>query len=96
MAFPILPCDLCGSQENLQRKIVGNMITGWEKERPGQKAVLLAALSNVNPSHLLDRDLWKTLGLDAAKNLEENRANGDLVPEQRLIASARANGDAST
>jgi tRNA 2-thiocytidine biosynthesis protein TtcA len=85
MAFPILPCDLCGSQENLQRKIVGRMIDGWEKERPGQKAVLLAALSNVVPSHLLDRDLWKTLGL-----VGNHEVNGDLVPEHRLIASAAA------
>ncbi|MEO8874994.1 MAG: tRNA 2-thiocytidine(32) synthetase TtcA [Polyangiaceae bacterium] len=107
MAFPILPCDLCGSQDNLQRKIVGRMIDGWEKERPGQKAILLAALGNVVPSHLLDRDLWKTLGLDAAKSLGDLRepvpresrglenANGDLVPVHRLIAGAMVNTRAS-
>jgi tRNA 2-thiocytidine biosynthesis protein TtcA len=65
-AFPILPCDLCGSQENLQRKIVGQMITDWEQKRPGTKAVMLAALQNVHPSHLLDVRLWQSLGLRAA------------------------------
>jgi tRNA 2-thiocytidine biosynthesis protein TtcA len=64
--FPILPCDLCGSQDNLQRKIVGEMITEWERRRPGTKAIMLAALQNVRPSHLLDARLWKTLGIAAA------------------------------
>ena len=64
--FPILPCDLCGSQDNLQRKIVGQMITDWERNRPGTKAIMLAALQNVRPSHLLDVRLWKSLGLESA------------------------------
>jgi tRNA 2-thiocytidine biosynthesis protein TtcA len=79
--FPILPCDLCGSQENLQRKIVGEMITDWERKRPGTKAVMLAALRNVHPSHLLDRDLWRSLGIAAAKEEGE----GAIVPPLRLV-----------
>lgn len=78
-AYPIVPCNLCGSQENLQRKIVGRMIDDWERERPGTKAVMLAALQNVRPSHLLDRGLWKALGLAAA----DERVT-DLVPASRL------------
>ncbi|MEO8796747.1 MAG: tRNA 2-thiocytidine(32) synthetase TtcA [Polyangiaceae bacterium] len=92
MQFPILPCDLCGSQDNLQRKIVGKMINGWETERPGQKAVLLAALANVVPSHLLDVSLWKRLGLDAAKALAEATEGESLMPSARLVQSARASG----
>jgi len=61
MEFPILPCDLCGSQDNLQRKVVGRMIDGWEAERPGTKGILLSSLQNVKPSMLLDRDLLRTL-----------------------------------
>jgi tRNA 2-thiocytidine biosynthesis protein TtcA len=80
MGFPILPCDLCGSQDNLQRKIVGEMISDWEQKRPGTKAIMLAALQNVIPSHLLDVRLWKALGLEAA--LEP--ATG-LVPDDRLV-----------
>jgi tRNA 2-thiocytidine biosynthesis protein TtcA len=56
--FPILPCDLCGSQERLQRKRVGRLIDDLERERPGTKGVMLAALQNVKPTQLLDRALW--------------------------------------
>jgi tRNA 2-thiocytidine biosynthesis protein TtcA len=65
--FPILPCDLCGSQDNLQRKIVGNLIATMEREHPGIRASMLAALTNVRPSHLLDKGLWKKLGLEVAR-----------------------------
>lgn len=79
-AFPILPCDLCGSQDNLQRKVVGRMIDDLERARPGTKAVMLAALQNVRPSHLLDRDLWQQMGLKVAS--EDKKS--DLVPLARL------------
>jgi len=64
--FPILPCDLCGSQEQLQRKVVGRLIDGLEAEHPGIKQVMLAALQNVRPTHLLDQGLWRALGLPVA------------------------------
>ena len=67
MAFPILPCDLCGSQENLQRKIIGKMLEDMERENPGLRTSALAALMNVRPSHLLDAGLWKKLGLEVAR-----------------------------
>lgn len=70
--FPILPCDLCGSQDNLQRKIVGSMLDDLEAKHPGIKAVMLAALQNVRPSHLLDKGLWRSLGLDAARETAEH------------------------
>ncbi len=82
-AFPILPCDLCGSQSDLQRKVVGEMISGWERERPGTKAVMLAALQNVRPSHLLDQRLWSRLGLSVAPE-EADAATDALVPGARL------------
>src|SRR5712672_3588240 len=56
-AFPIIPCTLCGSQDNLQRKVVGQMLEEWEKRHPGRIDSILKALSNVAPSHLLDRKL---------------------------------------
>src|SRR5450830_1898923 len=55
--FPIIPCTLCGSQENLQRKQVGNMIRDWEKKHPGRIENMFTALQNVVPSHLMDAKL---------------------------------------
>ena len=80
LAFPILPCDLCGSQENLQRKIVGKLIDDLEAKHPGIKAVMLAATGNVRASQLLDKRLWSQLGIAAA--LEDEGKN--LVPVARL------------
>ena len=77
MEFPILPCDLCGSQENLQRKVVGRMLDGLERERPGTKSIMLSALGNVRPSQLLDRELWSRLSLPSAAGL------GQGEPSQR-------------
>lgn len=59
-AFPILPCDLCGSQDNLQRKVVGRMLDDLERARPGTKTIMLSALQNVRPQQLLDTSLWST------------------------------------
>ena len=55
--FPIIPCDLCGSQEQLQRQQVKAMLRDWEKQHPGRVESIFGALSNVAPSHLLDRQL---------------------------------------
>jgi tRNA 2-thiocytidine biosynthesis protein TtcA len=55
--FPIIPCTLCGSQENLQRKQIGNMLRDWEKQYPGRTETMFTALQNVAPSHLMDTKL---------------------------------------
>jgi tRNA 2-thiocytidine biosynthesis protein TtcA len=83
MSFPILPCDLCGSQEHLQRLVVGRLIDGLEADRPGTKTVMLAALQNVRPSQLLDQGLWRALGLRAAAEGPDTR--DDAIPERRLL-----------
>jgi len=52
--FPIIPCSLCGSQENLQRVQIGNMLRDWEKQYPGRLETMFTSLQNVVPSHLMD------------------------------------------
>jgi tRNA 2-thiocytidine biosynthesis protein TtcA len=56
--YPIIPCNLCGSQENLQRKKVKKMISDWEADFPDRSSIMMHALQNVYPSHLLDRKLY--------------------------------------
>jgi len=56
--FPIIPCDLCGSQETLQRKQVKQMLREWEKRHPGRMESMFRALSNIVPSHMMDRKLF--------------------------------------
>jgi tRNA 2-thiocytidine biosynthesis protein TtcA len=56
--FPIIPCTLCGSQENLQRKLVAEMLRDWEKRHAGRIESIVRALTEVRPSHLLDRKLY--------------------------------------
>ena len=61
--FPIIPCTLCGSQENLQRKVVREMLREWERGHPGRVESIVRALTDVRPSHLLDRQLFDFAGL---------------------------------
>lgn len=70
LEFPIIPCNLCGSQENLQRKKVKQMIDDWEEDFPDRSSIMMNALQNVYPSHLLDRDLYD---FDKLKSLVPNK-----------------------
>lgn len=63
--FPIIPCNLCGSQENLQRQAIKAMLQGWEKSHPGRVENIFRALSNVAPSQLADRNLFDFLSMQA-------------------------------
>ncbi len=65
MAFPIIPCDLCGSQDGLQRNAMKAMLADIETRMPGRKDTMLRALSHANPSHLLDPKLFDFSGLAA-------------------------------
>ncbi|MBC7500441.1 MAG: tRNA 2-thiocytidine(32) synthetase TtcA [Herminiimonas sp.] len=66
--FPIIPCDLCGSQENLQRKQIKGMLREWEKKHPGRVESIFSSLSTVVPSHLMDRELFGFADLQATGN----------------------------
>lgn len=64
MKFPIIPCNLCGSQEGLQRMAVKSLLDEWEKRTPGRRQVMARALSHVRPSHLIDGSLFDFEGLE--------------------------------
>ncbi|MCC6714429.1 MAG: tRNA 2-thiocytidine(32) synthetase TtcA [Gammaproteobacteria bacterium] len=76
-AFPIIPCNLCGSQENLQRKQIKAMLREWEEHHPGRLETIFSALQTVSPSHLADGSLFdfKSLGDGRAR-----AATGWLIP----------------
>lgn len=83
MAFPIIPCNLCGSQDNLQRQKIREMMQDWDKRYPGRTESVLTALQNVVPSHLSDNKLFDFRGLTLDTPVEE----GDIVfdsPEEPL------------
>jgi tRNA 2-thiocytidine biosynthesis protein TtcA len=85
MNFPIIPCDLCGSQENLQRKKVKAMLAQWEQEAPGRVENVFRAMSRVVPSHLADRELFDFDGLPSASAAGDTLFDPEALPaEQRL------------
>ncbi len=83
--FPILPCDLCGSQENLQRKQIARLLDDLEARNPGARANMLAALGNVRPSHLFDQKLWRKLGLEVADDEPSEVNDAAPIPVDRLL-----------
>ena len=66
MRFPIIPCDLCGSQDGLQRNAMKAMLADIERRMPGRKDTMIRALANVRPGHLLDRRIFDFAGLGSA------------------------------
>ncbi|MDR5894119.1 tRNA 2-thiocytidine(32) synthetase TtcA [Halomonas mongoliensis] len=67
MEFPIIPCNLCGSQPNLQRQVVKEMLAEWERKHPGRLESMFKAVTNVAPSQLADRELFDFVGLEEAQ-----------------------------
>jgi len=64
-AFPIIPCALCGSQENLERRKIGEMLAEWQRRHPGRIESIVRAMGDVAPSHLLDRKMFDFAGLQS-------------------------------
>jgi tRNA 2-thiocytidine biosynthesis protein TtcA len=78
-AFPIIPCTLCGSQPNMQRATVKNMLLKWEQEFPGRIEAIFSSICNVSGSQLADRKLFDFAGLEARRRIE---AMSDADEEQ--------------
>ena len=79
MAFPIIPCNLCGTQENLQRQEIKQMLRAWERQYPGRTETIFRALGNVAPSHLLDHDLFNFA------RLQGQVGDGAELPDIRVV-----------
>ena len=84
-AFPIIPCNLCGSQENLQRKQVGLMMQAWEKEHPGRIETIARALGDIRPSQLGDPKLFDFMGL--------GQRGGDALPDAHAWLAGMPHGE---
>ena len=78
MDYPIIPCDLCGSQDGLQRQQVKQILDQWESNSPGRRQVMFRALTNARPSHLLDPKLFDFVGLERKINSESGES--DEIP----------------
>ncbi len=91
MDFPIIPCNLCGSQENAQRKLIKNMLQGWARDYPGRIESLATSLKNVVPSHLSDARLFDFVGLTQHTVVEEGDTAFDPpeLPDRTLGASVK-------
>jgi tRNA 2-thiocytidine biosynthesis protein TtcA len=70
--FPIIPCDLCGSQENLQRRQIKSMLREWEKKWPGRLNSIFSALQTISPSHLADKNLFDFAGLGTRGSIRKS------------------------
>lgn len=90
MAFPIIPCDLCGSQENLQRQKVKDMLQDWEREQPGRINNIFRAIGNVEPSHLADFNLYDFKSLSQAKVDDDDPLFGDIAQADNALNIANS------
>jgi len=94
MEFPIIPCNLCGSQENLQRKKVKEMLLEWERQTPGRIDNIFASLQNVVPSHLADTDLFDFNGLTTGlAKIGEDALFGQTAYDQAPLVFAGSHDD---
>jgi tRNA 2-thiocytidine biosynthesis protein TtcA len=88
--FPIIPCKLCGSQDNMQRVAVKNMLAQWEREFPGRTETIFSALRNLEPAHLADPRHFDFAGLDARRTQAMTEAEEGAVAEVRVRFPALA------
>ena len=68
-SFPIIPCNLCGSQDNLQRQAIKQMLVGWDRQFPGRVESIARSLSHITPSHLADHELFDFKSLQVSDEL---------------------------
>jgi tRNA 2-thiocytidine biosynthesis protein TtcA len=77
--FPIIPCNLCGSQDNMQRKEIKNMLNEWELQHPGRLDVMFKSILNVAPSQLGDNELFDFRNLETKRVSKAERVGGQAL-----------------
>ena len=83
--FPIIPCNLCGSQEGLQRNVVKSMLSGWEREFPGRIDSIFGAIKNISPSQLADVSLFDFTGLQLDRGTLSDSATLEVETQIRAL-----------
>jgi tRNA 2-thiocytidine biosynthesis protein TtcA len=78
--FPIIPCNLCGSQDGLQRQVVKEMLQAWERQHPGRMDTIFKAIKNVSPSQLADTDLFGFTGLQLERETIITAEDAQNIP----------------
>ena len=78
LKFPIIPCNLCGAQENLQRQNIKEMLTAWERQYPGRSQSIFTAMQNVKPSHLVDSKLFDFKNINVGDMVDEGDVAFDV------------------
>jgi tRNA 2-thiocytidine biosynthesis protein TtcA len=82
--FPIIPCNLCGSQPNLQRQVIKEMLNDWSKKHPGRIETMFRAMQNVIPSHLMDAKLYDFANIKATGLASED---GDIAFDKEVLVT---------
>ncbi len=85
--FPIIPCNLCGSQENLQRQRIKQMLGEWEQQYPGRTRNIFTALANVVPSHLADNTLYDFTSLSSVSAEQDTVFDGPDMPSEGIVVA---------
>jgi len=80
--YPIIPCNLCGSQPNLQRQVIADMLRDWDKRYPGRIETMFSAMQNVVPSHMADHELFDFKGIQHGSEVVDG---GDLAFDRESI-----------
>jgi tRNA 2-thiocytidine biosynthesis protein TtcA len=101
--FPIIPCTLCGSQENLQRVQVKKMIREWDRQYPGRIANMFTAMGNIVPSHMMDRNLYPFTTIQATgvadaggdKAFDDDEDDSSCAPKPATVRWFESKGNAS-
>ncbi len=87
--FPIIPCDLCGTQPNMQRQNVKQMLREWDKTNPGRVESIFTSLTNVKPSQLADRNLFDFVGLEVSRDEASGQSSSDNLRGRQLSDDQR-------